>query len=291
MNFPTGQNKAGENLSPKVVAGFGAEWARFNQHSLDVAERDSIYDGYFWIFPWDKLGKAATGADIGCGSGRWAKVTAPLVGKLKLIDASRQALDVARLNLADTPNVSFIEASVGSLPFEDQSLDFAYSLGVLHHVPDTQAALKEIARVLKPGTPFLVYLYYAFDNRPLWYRLVWHVSDSIRWIVSKLPIRQRHLVCDLIAFGVYWPLARLAYAIEKMGFNSEALPLAFYRKSSLYTIRTDALDRFGTGLEQRFTRQEIAEMLKVAGFRDTQFSPRMPYWVALAYKDGTVITA
>ncbi len=284
--FAIGRDNPDTNIAPEVVAGFGAEWARFDQQRLETAERDEIFHGYFGMFPWDKLGKAAVGADVGCGSGRWAKVAAPLVEKLNLVDASSQALDVARQNLAGISNVTFVEASVGNLPFDDNSLDFAYSLGVLHHVPDTQAAVNEISRVLKPGAPFLVYLYYAFGNRPWWYRWIWRLSDSIRAIISKLPLRLRHLVCDAIAVGIYWPVARLANLVERIGINPEFLPLAFYRDKSFYTLRTDSLDRFGTGLEKRFTRRQIAEMLETAGFSKVQFSPRMPYWVALAYKVG-----
>jgi hypothetical protein len=49
-------------------------------------------------------------------------------------------------------------------------------------------------------------------------------------------------------------------------------------------MRTDALDRFGTRLEQRFTRVQIEQMLIAAGFIDVRFSPNMPFWVALATK-------
>jgi SAM-dependent methyltransferase len=66
------------------------------------------------------------------------------------------------------------------MPFPAQLLDFAFSLGVLHHVPDTQKAICTIAEKLKRGAPFLIYLYYAFDNRPSWYRALWAMSNSIR---------------------------------------------------------------------------------------------------------------
>ena len=49
-------------------------------------------------------------------------------------------------------------------------MDFGYALGVLHHVPNTQEGLNSCIKLLKPGAPFLVYLYYSFDNRPNWYR-------------------------------------------------------------------------------------------------------------------------
>ena len=67
-------------------------------------------------------------------------------------------------------NCEFHCASVDAIPLPDDSADFGYSLGVLHHVPDTQKGILECVRKLKPGAPFLLYLYYAFDNRPWWFR-------------------------------------------------------------------------------------------------------------------------
>jgi len=99
---------------------------------------------------------------------------------------------VARANLGAARNVEFHVASVANLPFEDASLDFAFSLGVLHHVPDTVAAIRSVAEKLKPGAPLLLYLYYAFDNRPRWYRVLWQASDLIRRLVSRLPDRVRY---------------------------------------------------------------------------------------------------
>lgn len=270
------------NKDNRVVNGFGDEWTRFPQDALDDEERQRIYNDYFKIFPWEELPREAVGADIGCGSGRWALVVAPRVSHLHVVDASVEALGVARKNLARQPNVSFHHASVDDLPLGEQSLDFAYSLGVLHHVPDTAAALRSIAGKLKPGSPFLVYLYYAFDNRPIWFRLLWNISDKLRYGISRLPMNIRYLLSQIIAFLVYWPLARLAMILEKVGILPSAWPLAYYRDKSLYVMRTDALDRFGTRLEQRFSRDEIATMLEEAGFTEIRFSSEPPYWCAVA---------
>jgi SAM-dependent methyltransferase len=76
---------------------------------------------------------------------------------------------------------------VDALPFEPGSLDFLYSLGVLHHVPSTPDAVRACAQVLKPGAPMLLYLYYRFDNRPKWFALTWKASELLRNRISKLP--------------------------------------------------------------------------------------------------------
>lgn len=272
------------NADAAVVDGFGDEWGRFDQAALGREERQAIFDAYFAVFPWERLPDGAIGADIGCGSGRWAGLVAGRVGTLHCVDASEAALAVARRSLATMPNVVFHHASVGALPFAPESLDFAYSLGVLHHVPDTAAGIGACAHVLKPGAPFLVYLYYALDNKPAWFRRIWQASDVVRRVVSGLPHPMRYAVSQVLAAAVYWPLARTARTAERLGRRVGSFPLAEYRDKSFYTMRTDALDRFGTRLEQRFTREEIRDMMESAGFQDVRFHEGAPYWCAVGTK-------
>ena len=271
------------NLDTKTVEGFGDEWERFDQSDLSVDERERIFNSYFSIFPWNALPADAEGFDLGCGSGRWAKEVAPRVTKLHCIDPS-SALAVAKRNLTDKSNCEFHAASVDSIPLDDASMDFGYSLGVLHHVPDTAAGISACVSKLKSGAPFLVYLYYSFDNKPMWFRAVWHVSDVFRKVVSKLPHTLRFVASQFFAVLIYWPLARSANVLEKLGINVANIPLSSYRKNSFYTMRTDALDRFGTQLEQRFTKKEIQEMMELAGLDRIKFSDAVPYWCAVGYK-------
>ncbi|HEX5412405.1 MAG TPA: class I SAM-dependent methyltransferase [Terriglobia bacterium] len=273
------------NTDAATVAGFGREWARFTQKALSPEENREIFQQYFSIFPWDILPKGGgCGADIGCGSGRWARAVAPRVTQLHLVDASSEALQVARANLSSLRNVEFHHASAGDLPFEKRSLDFAYSLGVLHHIPDPQAGLRAIASTLKPGAPFLLYLYYAFDNRPAWYRWLWRLTDLARRALSRQPQLLKVAIAELVAICAYWPLARMAGLIARLGMKIENWPLAYYRDRSLYVMRTDALDRLGTQLEQRFTRVQIAEMLERAGFEKVRFSDGPPFWCAVGLR-------
>jgi len=151
---------------------------------------------------------------------------------------------------------------------------------VLHHIPDTRRALADCVRKLKPGGWFLVYLYYDLDGRPAWYRALWSASDVGRRAVSRLPFPLRKAVTTMIAAGVYWPLARFAGFAERMGADVSNLPLSAYRQTSFYSMRTDALDRFGTRLEQRFSREQIERMMADTGLIHIRFSESEPYWVA-----------
>ena len=271
------------NVDHETVEGFGDEWVRFDQSELPEQELMALFKSYFSVFPWHSLPENAEGFDLGCGSGRWAKLVAQRVGRLHCIDPS-VALDVARKNLAQFGNCAFHSATVDAIPIEDASMDFGYSLGVLHHVPDTQAGIDACVRKLKPGAPFLVYLYYAFDNRPLWFRAIWRISNVLRLAVSRLPHGLRYFSSQILASLIYLPLAKFSWAVEKTGVNVSNFPLSAYRNLSFYTMRTDALDRFGTRLEQRFTLQKIKAMMEQAGLERVEFSTKEPFWCAVGYR-------
>jgi SAM-dependent methyltransferase len=276
------------NLDHETVTGFGDEWTAFDQSGVGEDELDEIFEQYFSIFEWDRLPSEAVGFDMGCGSGRWARRVARRVGRLHCIDASERALEVAAGNLADHENCVLHLTSVEGTGLPHSSMDFGYSLGVLHHVPDTQAAMTACVQLLKPGAPLLLYLYYAFDNRPLWYRLLWRLSDVGRRGLSRAPHDVKLAVSAVSAVIVYWPLARTARVAARLGLSgARNLPLSYYAKRSLYTMRTDAYDRFGTRLEQRFTRAEIAAMMERAGLGEIRFSEREPFWCAVGTRaDG-----
>lgn len=273
-----------QNVDSATVAGFGYEWSRFDQAGMPADEVERVFAKYFSEFPWETLPLDAAGFDAGCGSGRWARLASLRVGTLHCIDASAEALAVARRNLADRPNCVMHLASVSDMPMPDESLDFGYSLGVLHHVPDTLAALRACQAKLKPGAPFLVYLYYAMDGRPAWFRAVWRTSNVMRQGISRLPHPLRLGVTSTIAATAYWPLARFSRWRARHGKDVSRSPLSFYRDSSFYTMRTDALDRFGTRLEKRFTRQQIEGMLREAGFERIRFREGEPFWCAVGWK-------
>ena len=272
------------NIDNKVVDDFGKEWQAFNHQDIDQSLLDSAFDSYFHFFPFDNVSNAE-GFDMGCGSGRWAKFVAPKVGFLNCIDPSEVALEQAKLNLINVKNCSFECNGVDGNSLKDQSQDFGYSLGVLHHIPDTALALQSCSKKLKSGAPFLLYLYYRFDNKPKSYYFLWKTSDLLRNIICRLPFFLKFLISQLIACLIYFPLSRGALLFEKLGLNVSNFPLTWYRNEPFYIMRTDALDRFGTRLEQRFTKEEITQMLMNAGFKDFKFSNREPFWTVLSYKE------
>jgi hypothetical protein len=76
----------------------------------------------------------------------------------------------------------------------------------------------------------------------------------------------------------------LAKVLAKLGFSVDNVPLSSYRNQDLYIMRNDALDRFGTRLEKRFTQKQIKQMMINAGLEEIKFSPKFPFWCAIGYR-------
>ena len=83
-------------------------------------------------------------------------------------------------------------------------------------------------------------------------------------------------------------MARSALLLKKLKFDEEGIPLNYYKDKSFKVMRLDSLDRFGTKLEKRFSKNEIRKMLENAGLKDIKFSNRRPFWVAIGFKEKNI---
>lgn len=272
-----------KNLDKSTVKSFSDQWVRYDQSGMDTNEAKKIFKSYFSIFPMKKLTKSAEGFDMGCGTGRWAKFVAPKVKKLHCVDPSN-AIKVAKKKLKNFKNIEYHQRSLDSSGIKNKTQDFGYLLGVLHYVPDANAAIKSCTKLLKPGAPILLYIYYALENRPLWFKFIWHLSNILRLLISKFPKFLNFLVCDLIAILIYFPLAKISKFFEIVGLNFKNFPLYFYRNKSFYVMRTDSRDRFGTPIENRYSKKEIHKMMTEAGLEKIKFKDTVPFWTVVGYK-------
>jgi len=270
------------NIDEITVQSFGEEWERFNDFSSE--ELESIGNEYFDIVSDEHISAQSNVLDVGCGSGRWTKFISSKVKFVEAIDPSSAVIQAAKMN-DKVNNVRVTQASVENIPFGDNSFDFVFSLGVLHHIPDTQSAMNACVRKLKPGGYFLVYLYYNLDNRGFLFRFLFQLANGLRSFISKMPAKLKAVVCDIIATLIYFPFAKFALAIKKIAPKSYAkIPLSYYHDKSFYVMRNDSLDRFGTPLEQRFTKEQIHQMMINAGLVNIQFSDNAPFWHAIGRK-------
>lgn len=101
-----------------------------------------------------------------------------------------------------------------------------------------------------------------------------------------MPSFFKKLSCELIAILIYMPVILTGRFLKWIGLKKIAnkMPLSGYHKRSFFVIRNDALDRFGTRLEQRFSKKEIISMMQIAGLGEIVVSENFPYWHAIGKK-------
>lgn len=276
---------SGENMDAKTIESFGEEWKAY--HHFDEKELVEISGMYFDILPAEALKPDSTVLEVGCGSGRFIwylrKQYDPFVTGVDPSDAVFAADEL----LGKDEKVQIVKATSSNMPFADESFDFVYSIGVLHHIPETARAMEDCTRKLKKGGYFLTYIYYDLDNRGKLFRGLYDFSNFFRKGISRLPQKTKKIVCDILAVAVYMPWVTASRILKLAGVSKsvrEKIPLHGYEDRSFYVIRNDSLDRFGTPLEQRFTKAQITEMMEKAGLSDIKFSDKIPYWHAIGRK-------
>ena len=114
--------------------------------------REELFGDRFHLLAFGGLADGRwTVGDLGCGTGQVSAALAPFVSRVIAVDTSAAMLQAAKKRLHNVGNVELRRGELESLPIDDARLDAATLMLVLHHVPEPDRALAEVARVLKPG--------------------------------------------------------------------------------------------------------------------------------------------
>lgn len=269
-----------ENIDHSVVKSFGEEWYKFNY--FDDFTIQKLGKLYFDIVEEKMVNNKSYLIDIGCGTGRWSKYFSKRCGFIEAIDPSDAIFEADKL-IGNLKNVRLSKASIDNIPFSDSTFDFAMCVGVINNIPDPNKAIIDCVKKIKLGGYFYTYLYYNFENRGPRFKLLFYVVNFIRRKICNLPLKLKRLLCDVLAIIIYLPVVYSGKSLELLGFSKLAkrFPLSFYQNQSFYIMRNDALDRFGTSIEHRFSKKDIIKMMNKAGLEDVVISDSFPFWHAV----------
>jgi SAM-dependent methyltransferase len=191
-----------------TAAGFGWQWQRFTQ-------ADDKYAQQFlgWIAPVERDSfKDKVVLEGGCGKGRHTQLAAQWGAREVIgVDLSA-AVETAFAATRNLPNAHIVQADIYSLPFA-RVFDYAFSVGVLHHLPDPQGGFRSLVSKVKPGGRISAWVYGAENNEwitrwvnPLRRRLTSRMNPNALLQLSKVPAAIMFAATKL----VYGPLNRSA---------------------------------------------------------------------------------
>jgi SAM-dependent methyltransferase len=189
-----------------TAAGFGWQWQHFTQ-------ADDKYEQQFlgWIAPVaPEFFKDKVVLEGGCGKGRHTQLAAQWGAREVIgVDLSA-AVETAFAATRHLPNAHVVQADIYNLPFA-RAFDYAFSVGVLHHLPDPRGGFKSLASKVKAGGHISAWVYGAENNEwitrwvnPLRHRLTSRMNPRVLLQLSKIPAAIVFAATKL----VYGPLNR-----------------------------------------------------------------------------------
>jgi len=241
---------------------FGFQWQLYARTQLDDAESDESEKDFrrkTGLTPADLKGKRVL--DVGCGMGRYADVATRWGARVVGIDLSAAA-EVAARNLAGRDFVA-LQADVFALPFAEESFDCIYSIGVLHHTPNCERAVKVLPQYLKPGGTLAVWLYSAYNK---WYRF----SDFYRKFAHRMPPKTLHAVLRVVvptvnavesALRVVPGIGRPMSEVVRHLFPVNRNPKRQWRV-------LDTFDWYSPQYQSKHTYEEVFRWLESCGLED-----------------------
>jgi len=244
------------------AASFGFQWHRYQKTQLDhddVREADLNFRMKTALRPEDLKGKLVL--DVGCGMGRFAEVATAWGARVVGIDLSAAA-EVAAKNLADREFVAF-QADVFALPFAPDSFDLIYSMGVLHHTPDCEAAVKTLGKYLKPGGILAVWLYSGYNK---WYRF----SDFWRRYTHKMKPETLHSVLK-VAVPVLYNTQEVLRKVPLVGRPAAGLLHHVFpvnRQSTPEARMLDTFDWYSPKYQSKHTYEQVFRWYEAMGMED-----------------------
>jgi len=238
--------------SQDYTQSFGFQWNTFDVQRVD--EDREIFKIKTSFYPEELKGLRVL--DAGCGGGRYAYVVGKAGANLEAIDLSNAVEKAAGL-CHGLNNVRIVQGDLLKLPYKPASFDFVYSIGVLHHTPNTKKAFQSVARLVKPGGRMAVWIY----RKNTWPQEA--INTSLRAVTKRMP----HWLLKPLMVGVGAGLGGIPVVNQTV-----ARVVSFGSSVPDWKLRAcDAFDWYAPYYQYHHTPDEVKGWFKQEGFTDIQF--------------------
>ena len=231
-----------------TVRTFGYQWTSFDVSNDEEDRR--VFEAKTGLRLTDLRGKRVL--DAGCGGGRYCRIAGGAAGQVLGIDLS-DAVDHARSLTRDLPNVTIVQGNLLQPPIRPETFDVVYSIGVLHHTPDTRRAFRAVAALVKPGGYLAVWLYRKNTPPQEW------LNTAFRAVTTRAPIPALLL------------LARAGAVLGGIPIVRHLNKVANFSAHPRWTTRVcDTFDWYAPPYQSHHTEQELVQWFDDSGFESVR---------------------
>ena len=205
------------------------------------------------------------GADIGCGEGRFLYCAQEFGAEMVGLDLS-EGVEVAGNNTAGSSRCHVVQGDIYHLPFRSGVFDFAYSIGVLHHLPSPRDGFRRIFPAVRKGGKVSIWVY-GLQQMRWWYRLS-HMT-WLRGIAPRLPRWAQYALSFAIASSLevaIWLPCRLISLFPGGQSIANRIPLGDARQRSFRAKIRSVFDRVQPPVTHFHTADELDGWFREAGF-------------------------
>lgn len=267
----------GRSLADRTIADFGEQWTTYRDSEGYYGSPEILGDMFGPLLALaDVSGRRVM--EIGSGTGRIARILLGAGARHLTAVEPSAAFEVLRDNLRDQADRTALLRTTGDAVPPTGDMDFVFSIGVLHHIPDPDPVVRAAFGALRPGGRLAVWLYGREGNA-----LYLGLLTPARALTRRLP----HRVLEALVRVVDVPL--LAYVAL---CRALPLPLAGYMRDVVARLdgpkrRLTVYDQLNPAYAKYYTRDEAHALLARAGFQDVALHHRHGYsWAVVGTKPG-----
>jgi len=258
----------------QTIKDFGEQWLRYRDSNGFYGSMELFSD---IINPFMKSSdiKNCKVAEIGSGTGRIVNMLLEAGAEHVIAIEPSDAFEVLRSNIMDPGKVTSLKITGGQLPAYGD-LDYVFSIGVLHHIPDPAPVVEAAFKALRPGGHLLVWLY-AREGNNLYLALI----NPLRILTKHLP----HFILASLVEVFYWPLVLYITLCHKFPLPLRGYMLSVLEKMSPEKRKLIIYDQLNPSYAKYYTKQEAGKLLIDGKFEDVRIHHRHGYsWTVIGTK-------
>lgn len=276
------------------AASFGSQWNTFAKSQIDRQGYNESQVRFDSEIGWseDQL-RGRSVVEVGSGAGRFVDIVSQRKAAMVIGLDITDAVDAASRNIS-RENVQFVQGDIFESPIRTASVDAAYSIGVLHHTPDPQAAFDRMTALVKDNGLVAVSLYEtSYYHRPnrntlgvVTRDLLWSLNtfrcELFRSVTTRVPYGMMIAYCKTVI-----PVLHFLNKIPLIRYVRYLVPSTCYRNLPFICSMVDTMDTYSTRIVHQYRGKDVFQWFRKLGLKEVTLMNSRAGWVSVTGEKGT----